>query len=395
MTVNFSQLVKRVGGDGADAWGTHYRALAAKERGENVIILSVGDPDVATPAPVVERAVYALQAGDTHYTAIRGRSALRERIARLHERRCGQRLDPEQVIVLCGAQNALLVSMLCLTQPGDEVLTFDPMYSTYPASLEASGATIVRVPLDQDHGFKVDLDRLRSAITPRSRVLSFATPGNPTGSILSATELAGIGELARAHDLWIVADEVYAGLAPGGRVPSLAEQMPERVVTIGSLSKSHAMCGWRVGWMTGPRELIDHAENLVLCMLYGLPGFIQEAAITALDMAEETEGEMRSYCERRAALMLEHLQGIPGIRPLPPQAGMFMLIDVRDSGQDGGEFARRFFDRHGVSIIAGGAFGAQTRDCVRLSFAVDEPLIVEACARLRRYCTDLGAQATA
>ncbi|NDF87144.1 MAG: pyridoxal phosphate-dependent aminotransferase, partial [Gammaproteobacteria bacterium] len=165
--VKFSQLVKRVGGDGADAWDTHYRALAAKERGENVIILSVGDPDVATPAPVVERAVDALQAGDTHYTAIRGRGTLRERIARLHESRCGQRLAPEQVIVLCGAQNALLVSMLCLTQAGDEVLTFDPMYSTYPASLEASGATLVRVPLDRDNGFRLDLERLRSAITPR------------------------------------------------------------------------------------------------------------------------------------------------------------------------------------------------------------------------------------
>jgi arginine:pyruvate transaminase len=393
--VKFSQLVKRVGGDGADAWDTHYRALAAKERGENVIILSVGDPDVATPAPVVERAVDALQAGDTHYTAIRGRGTLRERIARLHESRCGQRLAPEQVIVLCGAQNALLVSMLCLTQAGDEVLTFDPMYSTYPASLEASGATLVRVPLNRDDGFRLDLERLRSAITPRSRVLSFATPGNPTGSILSASELAAIGELARAHDLWIVADEVYAGLAPEGRVPSLAQQLPERVVTIGSLSKSHAMCGWRVGWMTGPRELIDHAENLVLCMLYGLPGFIQEAAITALDMADDAERRMRSYCERRAALMLEHLQGIPGIRPLPPQAGMFMLIDVRDSGLDGAAFAQGFFDRHGVSTIAGSAFGTQTRDCVRLSFAVEEPLIVEACTRLRRYCADLRVEARA
>jgi len=393
--VKFSQLVKRVGGDGADAWDTHYRALAAKERGENVIILSVGDPDVVTPAPVVARAVDALHAGDTHYTAIRGRSALRERIAQRHTSRCGQRLTPEQVIVLCGAQNALLVAMLCLTQPGDEALTFDPMYSTYPASLEASGAALIRVPLNRDAGFRLDLDRLQSALTPRSRVLSFATPGNPTGSILSTAELAGIAELARAHDLWIVADEVYAGLAPGGRVPSLAAQMPERVVTIGSLSKSHAMCGWRVGWMTGPRELIDHAENLVLCMLYGLPGFIQEAAITALDLADEAEGEMRRYCERRASLMLEHLQGIPGIRPLSPQAGMFMLLDVRDTGLEGAGFARGFFDCHGVSCIAGGAFGAQTRDYVRLSFAVDESLIVEACTRLRRYCIDLCAEARA
>lgn len=387
--MKFSQLVARVGGDGADAWNIHYLALAAKERGENVIILSVGDPDVATPAPIVERAVTALQGGDTHYTAIRGRTALRRRIAELHARRCGQTVDPDQVIVLCGAQNALLVAMLCLTEAGDEALTFDPMYSTYPASFEASGAKLVRVPLDAENGFRVDIERLRKAITPRSRVLAFATPGNPTGAVLSAVELAAIGELAVEHDLWIVADEVYAGLAPGGVVPSLARELPDRVLTLGSLSKSHAMCGWRVGWMIGPRALIDHAENLVLCMLYGLPGFVQEAAVTALAIAAETESAMRDYCAKRSALMLEHIQGIRGIEPLPPQAGMFMLVDVRGTGLDGATFAEGFFREHGVSVIAGGAFGAQTRHCVRFSFAVEEAMIVEACARLRRYCAAL------
>lgn len=389
--VRFSQLVKRVAGDGADAWHTHYLAQAAKERGEDAIILSVGDPDVATPSPVIERAITALQSGDTHYTPVRGRRSLRTAIAALHAERCGQLVDPDQVIVLCGAQNALMVALLCLTEPGDEVLAFDPMYSTYPATLEASGAALVRVPLDARNGFRLDVEALRAAITPRSRVLCFATPGNPTGSILSAEELAAIAALARQHDLWIVADEVYAGLAPGGSVPSLAHELPERVITIGSLSKSHAMCGWRVGWMIGPRELIDHTENLVLCMLYGLPGFIQEAAVSALEIAAESEARMRDYCQARSALMLQQLQGVPGITPLPPQAGMFMLLDVRGTGLDGAGFTEGFFREQRVSVIDGGAFGAQTRHCVRLSFAVEEAVIIEACRRLRRYCETLEA----
>jgi arginine:pyruvate transaminase len=390
--VKFSSLVQRIGGDGADAWFIHYAALAARGRGEDAIILSVGDPDLATSEVVVARAVEALHAGDTHYTPIRGRLALRTAIAEQHYRRCGQHVNAEQVVILSGAQNALMAAALCLSETGDEVLSLDPMYPTYPATLEASGARLVRVPLNPQSGFRFDLDALRRALTPRSRVLTFATPGNPTGLILSEEDLAGIAEVAREHDLWIVADEVYAGLAPRGSVPSLARELPERVVTIGSLSKTHAMCGWRLGWMVGPRELIDHAENLVLCMLYGLPGFIQEAAVTALGMASDAEQRAREFCDRRAALMLEHLQGIAGISALVPKAGMFMLLDVRGTGLEGRSFAEGLFREQRVSVIPGDAFGAQTRGFVRVGFATEEALIVDACRRLRCYCEALAAK---
>ena len=390
--MKFSSLVQRIGGDGADAWLIHYAALAARERGEDAIILSVGDPDLATPEAVVARAVEALHAGDTHYTPVRGRLALRTAIAEQHYRRCDQLVNPEQVVVLSGAQNALMVALLCLSETGDEVLSLDPMYPTYPATLEASGARVVRVPLNPQNGFRFDPDALRRAITHRSRVLTFATPGNPTGLILSEEDLAGIADVAREHDLWVIADEVYAGLAPGGSVPSLARKLPERVVTIGSLSKTHAMCGWRLGWMVGPRELIDHTENLVLCMLYGLPGFIQEAAVTALGMAGEAEQRAREYCDRRAALMHEHMQGIPGVSALMPEAGMFMLLDVRGTGLQGRSFAEGLFQEQRVSVIPGDAFGTQTLGFVRVGFATEEALIVEACRRMRLYCEALAAK---
>ena len=391
MTVKFSSLVQRIAGEGSDAWRIHYAALAARERGEDAIILSVGDPDLATPEPVVARAVEALHAGDTHYTMVRGRTALRAAIAAQHAARCGQRVDPDQVVILSGAQNALMAALLCLSEPGDEVLSLDPMYPTYPATLEASGAALVRVPLRAEQGFRLDVNELHRAITPRTRVLTFATPGNPTGLILSERELSAVATIAREHDLWIVADEVYAGLAPGGSVPSLARELPERVVTIGSLSKTHAMCGWRVGWLVGPRELTDHVENLVLCMLYGLPGFIQEAAVTAIGMAAEAEQRARDYCNRRAALMLEHLHGVPGVAALTPEAGMFMLLDVRGSGLSGRDFAEGLYHEQRVSVIPGDAFGIQTRDFVRIGFATDEASLVEACRRLRVYCEALAA----
>lgn len=389
--MKFSDLVTRVAGDGADAWRTHYAAQAALERGEDVIILSIGDPPLTTPGPVVDRAIEALRAEDTHYTAARGRLSLRNAIAQLHARRTGQQVDPDAIILTAGAQNALLTAALCISGPGDEVLTFDPLYPTYPATLEASGARLVRVPLRAANGFRPDPADLRAALTPRSRALFLATPGNPTGVILTPAELAEIGALAERHDLWVVVDEVYAGLAPEGRVAGLARQMPERVVTIGSLSKTHAMCGWRAGWMIGPKALMDHAENLLICMLYGLPGFIQEAALTALELTEESERRVRDYCRDRARLMHGLLQGVPGLRTAPPDAGMFMLADVRDTGLDSEAFTEQLFRAQGVAVMDGAAFGEQTRGFVRLSFATDEAKIIEACRRIRQFCEGLAA----
>ena len=191
-------------------------------------------------------------------------------------------MNADNVIFLSGAQNALFAASLCVAGPGDEVLALEPLYPSYPATIRASGAQLVRVPAPAAGGFRPDLGALAAAITPRTRALFFATPNNPSGVILSEQDLDVIGDLARRHSLWIVADEVYAGLAPGGRVPSLATRLPEQVVTISSLSKSHSMPGLRAGWLVGPKDLAKHAESLSMCMLFGLPGFIQEAALTAL-----------------------------------------------------------------------------------------------------------------
>jgi arginine:pyruvate transaminase len=184
---------------------------------------------------------------------------------------------------------------------------------------------------------------------------------------------------------------VYAGLAPEGRVPSLAQAFPERVVTIGSLSKTHAMCGWRAGWMIGPRVLMDHAENLLICMLYGLPGFVQDAALAALEVTAESERRVREYCSARARLMHGLLQGAPGIEAIIPEAGMFMLVDVRGTGLGSDGFTEQLFRAQGVAVMDGGAFGEQTCGFVRISFATDEALIVEACRRIRQFCEGLAA----
>ncbi len=394
--MRYSGLIGRISGDGADAWDTHYEARAALDRGDDVILLSVGDPDLDTPAPVVECAIAALRAGDTHYTPATGREPLRAALAAQHRARCGQAVDAGNVAFLAGAQNALFVASLLLAGTGDEVIAFEPLYPTYPATIEVSGARMVRVPAPAEAGFRVDLRALEARITPHTRALFFASPNNPSGVILSAEELEIIGGLARRHALWVVVDEVYAGLAPGGRVPSLAATLPDQVVTIGSLSKSHAMPGWRAGWLVGPKTLIQQVEALALCMLYGLPGFVQEAAATALGIAPAAEARIREYCALRRDVLLAGLAGVAPLRCCVPEAGMFMLVDVRGTGLSGREFMKQLYRAEGVSVIDGGAFGSGIGGFVRICFAADTAALRDASARIRRFVRTLpgsGAEA--
>src|ERR1700722_2179290 len=387
--MQYSPLVERIAGEGADAGLIHYAARAAHERGEDVILLSVGDPDLDTPAPVLERAIESLRAGDTHYTPATGRQHLREAIVAAHSARTGQAVAPDNVIFLAGAQNALFVTSLCIAGPGDEVIAFEPLYPSYPATLEVSGARMLRVASPAARGFRLDLRKLEAAITPRTRALFFATPNNPSGVILSAADLAVIGDLARRHSLWVVADEVYAGLAPGGRVPSLAAQLPDQVVTINSLSKSHSMPGWRAGWLVGPPQKVIHAEAMAQCMLFGLPGFVQEAAVTALSVADAAESRVRDYCAARRSILLAGLEGVRGLECCSPDAGMFMLVDVRDTGLSGYDFMCGLYRAERVSVLDGGAFGQETSGFVRVCFATDEGRLREAIVRIRRFVDTL------
>jgi arginine:pyruvate transaminase len=388
--MKFSPLVERIKGESAAAWAIHGQAREAQLRGEDVIVLSIGDPELEMPAPVLDRAIETLRAADVRYTPAAGRLPLREAIARTHRRRTGQAVDAKNVIFLSGAQNALFAASLCVAGPGDEVLALEPLYPSYPATIRASGAQLVRVPAVASRGFRPDLGALAAAVTSRTRALFFATPNNPSGVILGEEELNFIGDLARRHSLWIVADEVYAALAPRGRVPGLAARIPEQVVTIGSLSKSHSMPGLRAGWMVGPEDLTKHAESLAMCMLFGLPGFIQEAALTALAGSDAPEQRIRELCTSRRDMLIQGLAGARGIRCAVPDAGMFTLIDVQGTGLSGYDFMSGLFSAERVSVLDGGAFGGATCGFVRLCFATDEATLREAITRIRRYVGTLA-----
>jgi octopine/nopaline transport system ATP-binding protein len=390
--MRFSPLVERIDGPGAAAWKIHYAATAAQRRGEDVILLTVGDPDFATPEPVTEAAVAALRAGDTHYTDVPGRPALRQALARLLGPSLGQPdLPPDNVILMAGAQNALFAASLCLLDAGDEVIVLEPAYVTYEATLQVAGAKIVPVPMPAATGFRPDPDAIRAAVTPRTRAIAFATPNNPTGAVMSRAELEAIAAVAIEHDLTVIVDEVYAALTfdvPHVSMASLPG-MAARTVTIGSLSKTHAMTGWRVGWVAGPAELIHHIERLSLCMLYGLPGFVQEAARVAIDSYAAVTADMRERYRARRDLVVAALSAVPKIAVLKPDAGMFVLMDVRGTGLAPYDFAWRLLRETGVSTLDATAFGAPAYGFLRIAFTSGEATLAEACRRIEGFVRGL------
>ncbi len=389
MTSRFSQLVEWVRDEGGDPWALHWEARHAAEAGEDVIVLSAGDPDLDTPPAISATAISSIQAGDTHYTEGGGRPRLRAAIANAHTRRTGQVVTAENALVVGGAQNGLFIASLCLAGLGDEVLAIDPMYTTYHPTIRASGARLVPVPAPAENNFHPDLAAMAAAVTSKTRAIFLSTPNNPTGIVLSQKDIDGIAEIAKRHGLWVVSDEVYAGLAEGGDVPSLARALPDQVLTIGSLSKTHAMTGWRSGWVVGPTDFIQNAENLIQSMLYGLPAFIQEAAITAIGMAPECEASAREYCQLRRQIMFDGLSGLAGVTPVWPDAGMFMLLDVRDSGLSAREFVAALYRQERISTLEGSVFGRETQGFVRICFAISEDRLREAAVRLRRFCLGL------
>lgn len=389
--MRYSRFTDRIAGEGAAAWDLHVEAVHAKRAGRDVIVLSIGDPDFASPASITEDAIASLRAGDTHYADILGIPRARKAVAAQHKRLTGQDVGPENVAIMAGAQSGLFAAALTILDQGDEALVLEPMYVTYEATIRASGASLVPVPLRAINNFHLDLADLEKAITPKTRAIFFATPSNPTGVVMSRADLEGIAALAKKHDLWVVSDEVYSAIIFDGEHVSICglDGMAERTITINSLSKSHAMTGWRFGWLVGPQALIGHVANLGLCNLYGLPSFIQNAAAMALETEIPEVEQMRVMYRRRRDMVMTALGQLPGVSCRSPAAGMFMLADVRGTGMSAYDFAWALFRETGVAVLDATAFGRSAEGHLRISFAIDEKSLGEACRRIAEFTRGL------
>lgn len=386
-----ARLTQRIAGEGSDAWAVHDRAVERLARGEDIYLLSIGDPDFETPAPIREAATRALAAGRTHYAPIGGEPRLREAIAASATADLGRRVDPDQVVVYPGAQAALYALAQCLFDPGDEVITPEPTYVTYEAVIGSTGAVMRQVPLRPERRFHLDPDDLSRAITPRTRALMLNFPHNPTGAVLAPEEAEAVAALVVRHDLTLISDEVYAALSFGAphRSPAGLPGLAGRTAVVGSLSKSHAMTGWRCGWSVTPTGLVPHLQSLARAMYFGVAQFIQDAAVVALTGAVEELAAIRGAYRRRAEVLVEALAGVPGIVARMPEAGMYVFADVRGTGMDGKAFAAGLLDATGVAVTPGEGFGPSGAGHVRITLGTGEERLAEAGRRIARHASEV------
>jgi arginine:pyruvate transaminase len=332
-----------------------------------------------------------LRRNRTGYSPIIGYPQVRAAVAARMQKRSGRPCSVDNVVLTPGTQGGLFCALHCLAGPGDEVILPEPIYGPYAGVIGASGARMVNVPLRAETGFHPDLDSLARAVTPRTRVIWINSPHNPTGAVFTADEVADIAELCRQHDLWLVSDEVYEDLAftrPHTSPWSLPD-MAERTIVVSSLSKSHAMAGFRFGWVIGPPALSRHLFDLLLCMYFGGPAFIQDGAIAALGSELPEVAALRETYRRRALLLSDILEDAPKCRPIPPEGGMFVLFDVRGTGLGAEGFARELLLREDVALLPCDGFGSSAVGHLRIALTAPEPRLEEAGRRIVRFAHTL------
>ena len=394
--MKFSKLTNRIAGDSVDSWDVHYDGLARQEAGEDIIMLSVGqETDEVTAAHIVDAAVDSLRAGRHHYTAVNGNLDLRRAVAQRHLQLTGCKVGDFNCAIFSGAQNALFAVAQCLLEKGDEVILSEPYYTTYPATFGASGATLVRVPVKFENGFQIDPDDIIQAITPRTRAIVLNSPNNPVGAVYTREQYAPVVRACVEKQIWLINDDVYQELLTDSeRANPLGLPDAERVcITISSVSKSHRMTGWRLGWVIGPDALMRHLYNLAMCLSYGLPAFIQDAAVVALESGTATAAEVRTKLDRRRGVVLRQLDGIHGLNLFSAEGGMFVVFDISEMPVSARHFARELLERHNVSILPCDGFGVSDTcaNLLRVSLGADERQLVDACGRIAEYAGSLRA----
>jgi arginine:pyruvate transaminase len=395
--MKYASITDRLAGLGSGKWEVHYRARALKAEGREVIELTIGEPDIPTDAALLDICDAAMRAGRTRYSSGRGEPALLDAIAAKYSRRTGRQIGTDQILCFPGTQSALFAVIAGLVESGDAVLIPDPYYATYEGVVRATGATVVPVPTWDEHRFHLQAADLEAVITPRTRALLLNTPHNPTGAVLTAEEVAAIGAVCRKHDLWLVSDEVYEDLIFEGRFASPFDRadLAERTIVVSSISKSHAAPGFRSGWAVGPVEFCNRLLPVSEIMLFGGQPFIADMTAHALTHDIPTAALMRAAYRRRSHLVCATLAPCPALRALPPEAGMFLLVDVRGTGLTGDAFARGLLEAEAVAVMPGASFGAQAEGFIRLSLTVPDEMLAEACRRILRFADAQGRKEVA
>jgi arginine:pyruvate transaminase len=384
--MKLSQRLTSILPDGTDGWELFRKARAEKAAGRAVIELTLGEHDIRTDPAILQAMHDAARGGHTGYASIPGilplRRAAADRVARI----TGVPTGPDNILITAGGQAALFFAHHAACDDGARALYIDPFYATYPGTIRTVGAVPVAVRARADRGFQ-PLAADLAAAAPGAQSLLINTPNNPTGAVYTEETLGGIARVVRDHDLWLISDEVYDSQVWEGRhrSPRALPDMAGRTLVLGSLSKSHAMTGSRIGWVCGPVEVIDHLSAVATTTNYGLPGFIQDAGLFALGLGPAFETRIAEPFRRRRLIAARLLAGQNLIQAAPMQGAMYAMLDIRATGLTGTAFAERLLKDEAIAVMPGESFGSSAAGHVRVALTVADAEFEAAFARLLAF----------
>ena len=367
----FAERMSRLGTE--SAFETLARAQRLEATGKSVVHLEIGEPDFATPENITDAAIRAIRNGATHYTPASGILKVRESAARYVSRRTGVETGADQIVLVPGSKNILHFLLLCLVEPGDEVILPDPGYPIYPSLVAFVGAKPVSLPIRERNNFRVDIEELRSLVTDRTRMLIVNSPANPTGGVLTREDCEAIAQLAVERDLVVLTDEIYARLIYEGEhaSPYQVPGMAERCVIMDGLSKAWAMCGWRLGFGVMPVELAQRMDTLMINTSSCAAAFTQWAAVEAFEGAASDAAVsvmLGEFAERRDVIV-DGLNAIPGVRCHRPAGAFYVFPNIEGTGWNEASLQRALLEEAGVAVLSGTAFGSWGKGYLRLSYA--------------------------
>jgi len=389
--MDYASVTNNLKNLGSEKWAVHLKARELIAAGNDVIELTIGEPDVSPEEDLINECIRSMQAGRTKYSNGRGESNLLIKLKLKYDKISHTPIAEENILCFPGTQTALYATMRSLVEEGDEVIVGDPLYATYEGIIRASGATMVPVPLLRENNFVLQAHDLNKAITPQTKVVLLNSPHNPTGSVMSEQDYLNLAGLFVENNLWLVSDEVYEDLIFEGEFfsPLSNEKLAPRTVVVSSISKSHAAPGFRSGWAIGPKEFCLRTLPLSETMLFGGQPFIADMTALALSRPSKVSIEMKTAYKRRAKLICDNLKSVEKIKPLMPSAGMFILLDIEKTNLNCSEFAWKLLSEQLVAVMPGNSFGDQAKDFIRLSLTVPDELLIKACDRLSLFIKSL------
>lgn len=358
------------------------------------ISLGLGEPDFVTPEHIRKAGAASLLEGHTKYTQNPGLPVLRQEIAAYLQRRFSLHYAPEdEILVTVGGSEAIDLAIRCLIGPGDEIIVPSPTFVCYGPLATVCGGVVKDVVTEEKNGFRITAEQIRAAITPRTKLLVLPYPSNPTGAILEQEDLEQIAAVLRDTNIVVLCDEIYGELTYGRDHISLASipGMRERTLVVGGFSKAFAMTGWRMGYLCGPRELVDHASALHGYGIMSAPTVTQHAAIEAMQNGMEDIAAMREEYNARRELLANGLRAM-GLRLSEPRGAFYCFPYIGEFGMSDADFCRRLLEEEQVAIIPGSAFGPGGSGYARVCYAADREKIKEALCRMERFLQRLRAE---